>query len=106
MYTISIGTVSEVRWSRWWRVKHIKGVSNAPSLVMKDMNSLTHSCMHSFASFAILAFSGRAVFMIRATGAKFRMSASDAGPCDGVLVAEGGERDVGELSVMIDAEWS
>jgi hypothetical protein len=34
--------------------------------------------MHSFASFAILAFSGRAVFMIRATGAKLRMLASDA----------------------------
>lgn len=44
---------------------------------MKEMNSLTHSCMHSFASFAIFAFSGRAVFMIRATGAKLRMLASD-----------------------------
>lgn len=41
-----------------------------PSLVMNEINSLTHSCIHSFASFAILAFSGRAVFMIRATGAK------------------------------------
>lgn len=39
-----------------------------PSLVIKLMNSLTHSCMHSFASFAILALSGSAVFMIRATG--------------------------------------
>ena len=48
-----------------------------PSLVMKEMNSLTHSCIHSLASLAILAFSGRAVFMIRATGAKFRMLASD-----------------------------
>jgi hypothetical protein len=38
-----------------------------PSLVMNEMNSLTHSCMHSFASLAILAFSGRASFMIRAT---------------------------------------
>jgi hypothetical protein len=47
-----------------------------PSLVMKEINSLTHSCMHSFASFAILAFSGSAVFMIRATGAKLRMLAS------------------------------
>ena len=45
-----------------------------PSLVMNEINSLTHSCMHSFASFAILAFSGKAVFMIRATGAKFRIS--------------------------------
>lgn len=45
---------------------------------MKEMNSLTHSCMHSFASFAILAFSGRAIFMIRATGAKLRMLASEA----------------------------
>ena len=44
---------------------------------MNEMNSLTHSCMHSFASFAILAFSGRAVFIIRATGAKLRMLASD-----------------------------
>jgi hypothetical protein len=34
---------------------------------MNEINSLTHSCMHSLASFAILAFSGSAVFMIRAT---------------------------------------
>jgi hypothetical protein len=47
-----------------------------PSLVIKEMNSLTHSCMHSFASFAILAFSGKAFFMMRATGAKLRMLAS------------------------------
>jgi hypothetical protein len=40
---------------------------------MNEMNSLTHSCMHSLASFAIFAFSGRAVFMIRATGAKLQM---------------------------------
>lgn len=45
---------------------------------MKEMNSLTHSCMHSFASLAILAFSGSAIFMIRATGAKLRMLASQA----------------------------
>ena len=45
---------------------------------MKEMNSLTHSCIHSLASFAILAFSGRAVFMIRATGAKLRMLASES----------------------------
>lgn len=45
--------------------------------MMKLMNSLTHSCIHSLASFAIFAFSGSAVFMIRATGAKLRMSASD-----------------------------
>src|ERR1700761_5537666 len=45
---------------------------------MKDINSETHSCMHSFASFAIFAFSGKAIFMIRATGAKLRMLASDA----------------------------
>jgi hypothetical protein len=45
---------------------------------MKEMNSLTHSCMHSLASLAILAFSGSAIFMIRATGAKLRMLASDA----------------------------
>lgn len=44
---------------------------------MKLMNSLTHSCMHSLASLAILALSGKAVFMIRATGAKLRMLASD-----------------------------
>jgi hypothetical protein len=45
---------------------------------MNEMNSLTHSCMHSFASFAILALSGRAIFMMRATGAKLRMLASEA----------------------------
>jgi len=44
---------------------------------MNEINSLTHSCMHSFASLAIFAFSGRAVFIIRATGAKFRISVSD-----------------------------
>src|SRR5437764_10491758 len=49
-----------------------------PSLVMNEINSLTHSCMHSFASLAILAFSGNAVFMMRATGAKLRMLASEA----------------------------
>ena len=56
---------------------------DVPSLVMKEMNSLTHSCIHSLASLAILAFSGRAVFMIRATGAKFRMLASDIVELDG-----------------------
>lgn len=44
--------------------------------MMNEMNSLTHSCMHSLASLAILAFSGRAFFMILATGAKLRMLAS------------------------------
>lgn len=34
---------------------------------MKEMNSLTHSCIHSLASLAILALSGSAFFMIRAT---------------------------------------
>jgi hypothetical protein len=43
---------------------------------MNEMNSLTHSCIHSLASLAILALSGRAFFMIRATGAKLRMLAS------------------------------
>lgn len=57
----------------------------SPSLVMKEMNSLTHSCMHSFASLAILAFSGSAVFIIRATGAKLRMLAS----CRSLSVALG-----------------
>ena len=33
--------------------------------------------MHSLASLAILALSGKAVFIIRATGAKLRMLASD-----------------------------
>jgi hypothetical protein len=47
-----------------------------PSEVIKEMNSETHSCMHSFASLAILAFSGKADFMILATGAKFCMLAS------------------------------
>lgn len=48
-----------------------------PSLLMKLINSLTYSYMHSLASFAILAFSDRASFMILATGAKLRMLASD-----------------------------
>ena len=54
-----------------------EGGEHEPSLVMNEMNSLTHSCMHSLASLAILALSGSAVFMIRATGAKLRMLASD-----------------------------
>jgi hypothetical protein len=57
---------------------HFGDSGDSPSLVMNEMNSLTHSCMHSFASFAILAFSGRAIFMMRATGAKLRMLASEA----------------------------
>ena len=64
---------------------------------MKEMNSLTHSCIHSFASLAILAFSGRAIFMMRATGAKLRMSASGATKArEGFLVVcdlEDGEVD-------------
>lgn len=56
--------------------------AHIPSLVMNEMNSLTHSCMHSLASFAILAFSGSAVFMMRATGAKLRMLASDVAAND------------------------
>ena len=65
-----------------------------PSLVMNDINSLTHSCMHSFASFAIFAFSGRAVFIILATGAKFLMLASEYS-CFPALEARGasGEDD-------------
>ena len=55
---------------------HHRQDNDVPSLVMNEMNSLTHSCMHSFASLAILAFSGSAVFMMRATGAKLRMLAS------------------------------
>jgi len=53
-------------------------MKNTPSLVMNEINSDTHSCMHSLASFAIFAFSGRADFMIRATGAKLRMLASES----------------------------
>ena len=51
---------------------------NVPSLVINEMNSLTHSCIHSLASFAILALSGKAFFMMRATGAKLRMLASSS----------------------------
>jgi len=44
---------------------------------MKEMNSLTHSCMHSFASLESLASFGRAVFMIRATDAELQVLARD-----------------------------
>lgn len=76
-----------------------------PSLVMNEMNSLTHSCMHSFASFAIFAFSGRAVFMMRATGAKLRMLASEAKPSDLLLdeLRGGDEDDGGDADDMIQA---
>jgi hypothetical protein len=56
----------------------LRGAVDIPSLVINEMNSLTHSCMHSLASFAILALSGSAPFIIRATGAKLRMLASEA----------------------------
>lgn len=74
-----------------------KGLSHSsgrhePSLVMKDINSLTHSCMHSFASFAIFAFSGRAVFIIRATGAKFLILASECS-CFPAFEARGASGD-------------
>ena len=51
---------------------------HAPSLVMNEINSLTHSCIHSLASLAIFAFSGSAVFIILATGAKLCMLASES----------------------------
>src|SRR6187402_2906555 len=60
---------------------------------MNEINSLTHSCMHSFASFAIFAFSGRAVFMIRATGAKLPMLASDEPSCFPALEVRGAPGD-------------
>lgn len=74
----------------------------APSLVMKEINSLTHSCMHSFASLAILAFSGRAVFMIRATGAKLRMLASETRLCC-LEPRGGGDIECGELRDIVNA---
>ena len=74
-----------------------------PSLVMNEMNSLTHSCMHSLASLAIFAFSGNAIFMIRATGAKFRMLASDTKPMFAPfdLCCGGEDEDCGEADDMI-----
>lgn len=41
--------------------------SKGYSLVIKEINSETHSWTHSLASFAILAFSGRDFFIMRAT---------------------------------------
>jgi len=72
---------------------------------MNEMNSLTHSCMHSFASFAIFALSGNAIFIIRATGAKLRMLASDTevlAPGFGV-VCGGEEEECGEADDMAPA---
>ena len=46
---------------------------------MKEMNSLTHSCMHFFRLlWRSWRFRAVPVFMIRATGAKLRMLASEA----------------------------
>lgn len=79
---------------RQWLQQASTSVWDSPSLVMKEINSLTHSCMHSLASFAIFAFSGRAVFMIRATGAKLRMLASDATVLGALLAPfRGGDED-------------
>jgi len=73
--------------------------NNSPSLVMNEINSLTHSCIHSLASLAIFALSGNAVFIILATGAKLRILASDAAACE-VSLDVG--RDVGgEYSAMM-----
>lgn len=48
-----------LRFSSW----HFSAASD----VMKEMNSDTHSCTHSFASFAILAVGGTEAFIIRET---------------------------------------
>jgi len=73
---------------------------------MNEMNSLTHSCMHSLASLAIFAFSGRAVFIILATGAKFRMLASDAASFFAFDLEEGAwgddEDDLGDEEALCD----
>jgi hypothetical protein len=66
---------------------------------MNEMNSLTHSCIHSLASFAIFALSGNAVFIIRATGAKLRMLASGYPsffPLFEVRFVSGDEEEAGE----------
>jgi len=42
-------------------------VVNEPSLVIKEMNSLTHSCIHSLASWVIIALSRRAFLIILVT---------------------------------------
>ena len=73
-----------------------------PSEVINEMNSETHSCMHSFASFAIFAFSGNAVFMIRATGAKLRMLASETWLC-GREPRGGGDMECGEFRDIVCA---
>jgi hypothetical protein len=67
------------------------------------MNSETHSCMHSFASLAIFAFSGRADFMILATGAKLRMLASESRLLDDCfeLGCTASEEEGGEVDDMI-----
>lgn len=59
--------------------------------------------MHSFASLAIFAFSGSAVFMIRATGAKLRMLASETRLLFALLDPRcGGEdEDCGDTEDMI-----
>lgn len=70
---------------------------------MNEINSLTHSCIHSFASFAIFALSGRADFIIRATGAKLRMLASEESSCfpplegRGVVSGGGGEDEAWDM---------
>ena len=76
---------------------------------MNEMNSLTHSCMHSLASFAIFAFSGSAVFMIRATGAKLRMLASDKSSCfpdlEGRVVSgRGGDEDASDMIELVTSD--
>jgi hypothetical protein len=75
---------------------------------MKEMNSLTHSCMHSFASFAIFAFSGKAIFMMRATGAKLRMLASEAAAelAGFGFCWDGEELDCGEADDMVRLQGS
>lgn len=47
----------------------------SPSLVMKEMNSLTHSCMLAMNSLEILALSGNAFLITRATDANSQILA-------------------------------
>jgi hypothetical protein len=59
--------------------------------------------MHSFASLAIFAFSGRADFMILATGAKLRMLASESRLLDEPfpVCCTGEDSEGGEVDDMI-----
>ena len=72
---------------------------SAASEVMNEINSETHSCTHSFASFAIFEVGGTAPFMIRETLAIWRES---EGVCRGLGLGKTNRKKSVLLTILAD----